>query len=67
MHMWKERERDLGEMRGAGVLDLTDVPEHGDSVFMVERGVACRHLKDEHPTSPPVTPPQHHPIKQARP
>lgn len=42
--MWKEK--DLGEVRGAGVLDLADVLEHGHPVFMVEGRVTGRHFKD---------------------
>ena len=45
----------LGEMRRAGILDLADVPEHGDPVFMVERRVACCHLKDQDTNCPPAT------------
>lgn len=51
MQIWKKG--DLGEVRGAGVLDLTDVFEHGDSVLVEEWREAGRHLKDEHSTSPP--------------
>lgn len=50
-----QKKRDLGEVRGAGVFDLTDVFEHGDSVLMVEGWVAGRHLKDQHSASPPGT------------
>ena len=45
----------LGEVRGAAVLDLTDVFEHGDSVLVVEWRIAGCHLKDQHSTSPPDT------------
>ena len=46
----------LGEVGGAGVLDLADVSEHGDPVLVVEGGVSRRHLKDQHTSSPPATP-----------
>ena len=43
----------LVERGGEGVLDVADVPEHGDAVLVVEGRVARHHLVDQHAQRPP--------------